>query len=163
MSEHQRETEFLRLCISYDESPECRKLGERLTQIQRDERCVRRAVWLMSVLVALAVAGLGYAAILFENFPQDTSYLLIKIISALGLAFIICLVTFAGLRIVYRVKLDQQREECRQLVTSLLESRLGQPITSQRRAEIADSRDRQTTPVVGNNGCPITTESASPG
>jgi hypothetical protein len=147
MNEHQRETEFLRHCISYDESPECQKLDERLTQIQRDERCVRRAVWLMSVLAALAVAGLGYAAILFENFPQDTSHLFIKIISAMGLASIICLVTFAGLSMVYRMKLNQRRGQCRQLVTGLLESRLGQPVATQCRPALRDragNRNRET-------------------
>jgi hypothetical protein len=127
MSEHQRETEFLRHCISYDESPERQKLDQRLTQIERDERCVRRAVWLMSLLAALAVACLGYGSILFENFPHNTSHLLIKIILAMGLASSICLVAFASIRMVYRLKLDQRREECRQLVTTLLASRLGQP------------------------------------
>lgn len=128
MSEHQRETAFLRHCISYDESLERQKLDEGLTQIQRDERCIRRAVWLMAVLAALAMVGLGYAAVLIENFPQGLSQPVAKIISALGLASMVCLVVFVGLRMVYRMKLDQRREECRQLVTKLLESRLGKPV-----------------------------------
>jgi hypothetical protein len=163
MSEHQRETEFLRHCISYDESPERQKLDERLTQIQRDERCVRRAVWLMFLLAALAVAGLGYAAVLLENFPRDTSHLIIKIISALGLASMICLVTFAGLRIIYRMKLDQRHEDCRQLVTRLLKSRLGQPATTPLRESRAGSRNREAALVAGNNGSPIRTESTAQG
>src|SRR5688572_19892938 len=121
MSEHQRETAFLRQCLRYDESTESQRLEDRISQVQRDDRCVQRAVWLMALLMALAMAGLGYGSILVENFPQDTAQPIVKIISVLGLASIICLVSFAGLRMVYRMKLDRRREECRQLVRRLLE------------------------------------------
>ena len=130
MSEHQRETAFLRHCLRYDESAEQQALDEKITQIQRDERCVRRAVWLMGVATALAAVGLAYAAVFIETFPQDTSQLIVRIISALGLASIICLVFFVGLGMVYRMKLDQRREECRQSVMRLLEARLGRPVTT---------------------------------
>lgn len=167
MSEHQRETDFLRHCISYDESPERQKLDARLTQILRDERCVRRAVWLMSVLSALALASLCFAAFLTENISQDTSQLIIKVISALGLACMICLVAFVGLRLIYRMKLDQRREECRQLVTSLLESRLGKPVTKRRRPalrERAGSGNHETVPTAaGGDVSPRQTASASRG
>jgi len=165
MSEHQRETDFLRHCISYDESPERQKLDARLTQILRDERCVRRAVWLMSVLAALALTGLCFATFLTENISQDTSHLIIKVISALGLASMICLVAFVGLRLIYRMKLDQRREECRQLVTSLLESRLGKPITTRRRPALRDrvgGGNRKTVPAVaGGDVAPRQTASTS--
>jgi hypothetical protein len=122
MTEHQRETEFLQHCIRYDETPARRVLEDKITQIQRDERCVRRAIWLMALLLAATLASFGYAAILVETFRQSTSHLIVT-----GAASMICLVVFMGLRIVYRAKLDQRREECRQLVVSLLESRLGKP------------------------------------
>jgi hypothetical protein len=122
-SEHQRDTAFLRQCLRYDESAERQRLEDRITQVQRDDRCVQRAVWLMALLMALAMAGLGYGSILIENFPQDTAQPFVRIVSALALASMICLVAFVGLRIVYRLKLDRRREECRQLVAKLLESR----------------------------------------
>ena len=124
MSEHQKETAFLQRCLGCDDSAEHQALDQRITQLQRDERCVRRAGWLMTVLMALAVTALGYAAILMENFPHDTSHLVIKIAATMGLTSLICLVAFAGLRMIYRLKLDQRREEGRQLVTKLFESRL---------------------------------------
>src|ERR1017187_5559189 len=125
MSEHQRETAFLRQCILYDESARRQELEEGITQIQRDARCVRRAVWLMAVLMLLAMVGLGYAAVFLNNFPYNTSKHIINIICALGVGSLISLLAFVGLGMVYRKKLDQRREECRQLVTRLLESRLG--------------------------------------
>ena len=71
MSDHQRETAFLRQCIHYDDTAERHNLDERLTQAQRDERCVRCAVWLMALLTALAMAGLCYSAVFLADFPEQ--------------------------------------------------------------------------------------------
>ena len=164
MSEHQRETAFLRHCLRYDESAEQQVLEEGMTQIQRDERCVRRAVWLMAVFSALAVAGLGYAAVFIESFPQNTSQLIVKIISVLGLASVICLVFFVGLGMVYRTKLDQRREECRQLVIRLLEARLGGPVTTPLPDISAGDGNGGTVLIVAEvNGFPGKTESTAQG
>ena len=130
MSEHQKHTEFLRHCLHYGESAEHQALDKIITQIQRDERCVRRAVWLMAILTALAVAGLGYPAILVENFPYTAPRFVVNLVCALGAASLICLLVFVGLGMAYRWKLDQRREECRLLVTKLLASRLGKPVAA---------------------------------
>ena len=139
MSEHQKHTEFLRHCLRYGESTEHQALEEKITQIQRDERCVQRAVWLMAILTALVVAGLGYPVILVENFPYSAPQFIVNLICALGVASLICLLVFVGLGMAYRKKLDQQREECRQLVARLLESRLGKPVTT----PLLDMRDNR--------------------
>ncbi len=139
MSEHQKHTEFLRHCLRYGESTEHQALDKRITQIQRDERCVQRAVWLMAILTALAVAGLGYPAILVENFPYNAPQFIVNLVCALGVAALICLLVFVVLGMAYRRKLDQRREECRQLVTKLLASRLGKPVAT----PLADVRDNR--------------------
>ena len=99
-------------------------MDDRITQIQRDERCARRAMWLMALLAALALAGLCYAAIFSDDYPERTSQFVMRFVvqtfGALGLASMICMVAFLGLRMIYRMKLDQRREECRQLVKKLL-------------------------------------------
>ncbi len=133
MSDHQRETAFLRQVILYDNTEERQNLEESITQLEGNERCVRRAVWLMVLLVALALAGLCYAAVFLTTYHQSMSQfatqLTSKIFCALGLGSLICLVSFLGLGVTYRTRLDQQREECRRLAAKLLESRLGKPCT----------------------------------
>jgi hypothetical protein len=130
-SEHEKETAFLRCCIRYDESALGRHLDERIAQVQRDEQCLRRASWLMALVGALAVAGLGYAAILLDDFPSRMSVFsgqfVIKILCTLGIGSLICLLAFTGLGLVYRRELNLRREECRRLVTLLLELHLGDP------------------------------------
>jgi Ni/Fe-hydrogenase subunit HybB-like protein len=131
MSEQQRETAFLRQVILYDDTAERHKLEERITQAQRDERCVRRALGLMALLTALAMAGLCYAAVFLTDYPHNMTRLMtpffVKVFCALGVGSLICLLAFAGLEVVYRKELEQRREECRRLATKLLESRLGKP------------------------------------
>ena len=130
MSEHDKHTEFLRHCIHYDESIGRQKLAEEIARIQCNLRCVRRAVWLMSIVTALTAACLAYPAILVDNFPYNLPQFEVNLILALGLASLISLLAFAGLGIIYRRKLNQHREECRRRVAKLLESRLGKPVTT---------------------------------
>jgi hypothetical protein len=126
MSEQQRETAFLKQVIRYDDTGERHQLEERIDQDQRNERCVRRAVGFIIVLIGLAMAGLCYPAVLVTDTSQK-SRLLIKTSSALGLGSLICLPIFLGFWGICRRKLDQRREECRRLATQLIESRLGKP------------------------------------
>src|SRR5437867_4053590 len=72
MSEHQRDTAFLTRIISYDDTPERRDLAEKISRVQRDELCVRRAAWLMALFASLATAGVCYAAV-FLMYPMDVT------------------------------------------------------------------------------------------
>jgi len=127
VSEHERDTAFLRQCIVYADSTERGKVEERITQVQRDERCVRRAVWVMAHLTALSAVGLGYGVLLQENFPYGKSRFAAKLLCEFGLASLISLVAFVALLMAYRKDLNRLRGECRRLATTLLESRLGKP------------------------------------
>ena len=130
MSEHDKHTEFLKRCIHYDEGSRRQKLVEEIHRIQRDARCVRRAAWLMAMVAALIVAGLGYGTVFAENFPYNMPQFMINLFCGLGLGSLVCLFAFMGLGMIYRMKLDHRREECRQIVTRLLEARLGEPVAS---------------------------------
>jgi hypothetical protein len=130
MSDHHKHTQFLRECIRYDESTRRRELMDEITRIQRDARCVRRAVWLMAILAALAMFGLGYGVILVNNFPNNIPQFILNIFNVLAVSWLVCILAFSGLGIIYRWKLDRRREECRQIVTRLLESRLGKNLST---------------------------------
>lgn len=130
MSDHQSETAFLRHCDSYDASPERQELEARIAQIQRDEHCVQRAVWLMALLLALSATALGYGAALGDNFPYNTPQLVTNTICALGVGSLISLLVFAVFGITCRKKLDRRREECRLLVAGRLESRRRQLVVA---------------------------------
>jgi hypothetical protein len=144
MSEHQKETAFLRQCIAYEESATGRQLDERIAQIQRDERCLRRAAWLMALLAALALVGFGYLALLMDDFPMHMSlfavHFMTKVIVAMGIGSLTSLLAFAGYGIRYRWELNLRREECRRMVTKLLESRLGNLRAPRRNGELDDTR-----------------------
>jgi hypothetical protein len=133
MSQHEKETAFLRYCLVYDETEERHKLEASITQLQRDERCVRRALWVMAILAALAAIGLGYCAVFSSDYPDNTSRLMTqfipKVFCALGLSSLISLLAFLALGARNRKKLDQRREECRRLAARLLETRLGKAPT----------------------------------
>ena len=128
---HQRETAFLRQCILYDDTEERHRLEAKITQIQRDEICVRRAVWLMALLAALAMAGLGYAAVIMAEYPMNVSQLTmmlpVKALCALGAGSVTCLFAFLGLGVIFRKELDQRLDDCRRLALKALESRVGKP------------------------------------
>jgi hypothetical protein len=132
MSEHQRDMAFLRRVMAHGDTSERRQLEEEITQAERDERCVRRAVRLMAVLAALATVGLGYAAVLLAdypgNMPRFATHGLVKVSCALGLASLVSLLAFVALAAVYRKDLGKRREECRRLAAKVLEERLGRPV-----------------------------------
>ena len=162
-SEHQSETEFLRHCLHYGNHAEHQALGDRIAQLQRDVRCVQRAVWLMAVLTALAATGLGYVALLGGSFPSDASQYIINAISALGLASVISLVAFVGLAVVFRMNLDEQRQEGRQLITKLLASRLGKPATTPRGESGVAGANGETISSTSSRGSPTEADAGSNG
>ena len=148
MNHRERQTEFLRQCLLYDERSERHQLEEKLRQIQQNERCVRRAVWLMVLLAALAFAGLAYSAIFLEDFPGNIDgfmdQFITRLLSGLGLGAVICIPVFVGLEFLYRKQLDQWHEECRRLASELLETRLGKPGALQEKAGAKQSGAART-------------------
>jgi hypothetical protein len=114
----------------YDSTDERHKLEEQVAGAERTERCFRRAVFLMAVVAGVAVAGIGYSAILLQDFPLNKAHLILRIFCALGLASLVSLLTFVAFWRVARGTLNEQRDRCRRLVTRIVESRLGRPASS---------------------------------
>ena len=164
MSDHHKHTEFLRDCIRYDDSARRQELMDEIVRIQRDARCVWRAVWFVAMLSALAVAALVYGTVLVDHFPDNAPQFIVNCICALGLGSFISLVAFVGLGMVYRWRLDQRREECRQLVARLLESRLGKPVITPSGNNPAGAGDGRTVRGAGTvNGSLAKIESVAQG
>jgi hypothetical protein len=72
----------------------------------------------MAILFALVVVGLGHGTVLMESFPCNEPQFIVNLVYAVGLGAVISLVVFAGPGMVYRRKLDQWREKCRQMAAS---------------------------------------------
>jgi hypothetical protein len=99
-----------------------------------------------------------------DNFPYNAPQFIVNLVYVLGLGSLISLLTFMGLGLVYRKKLDQRREECRQRVATLLESRLGKPATTSWRDDpVSDASLGTARVAAGGNGSPIKIESAAQG
>jgi hypothetical protein len=132
MNHRQRQTEFLRQCLLYDATSQSDALAERIRQLERNERCVGRGVWLMIQMGALAFAlGEDFPA----NVPGSMTWFISQVFCVLGLTSLICVSAFVALGWAYRKELDERCEECRRRTTKLLERYLGKPrITTQPQA-----------------------------
>jgi hypothetical protein len=130
MSEHQRETAFLRTIIAFDDTDEQRKLEHKMTLAECNERCVKRLAAVMLLLSALGAAGLAYGAVLSDYFSYVNYRLVIEVSYVAILAALISLVVLVSHLMAYRNRLNRLREECRQLIMKLLESHPGKPTFS---------------------------------
>jgi hypothetical protein len=126
MSEREREMALLREILSRDPTAESRQVEGEINRLQGQIRVLHRAVFFMVVLVALACVGLGYAAILSWDYPDNmwrfSRHVGVRVPCALGLASGACLLCFMGLGVVYRRQLNRQRENARRLARRLLAS-----------------------------------------
>jgi hypothetical protein len=122
MTEYERETDFLRHVIRFDHTNQCRELEEKIAEFERDGRCVLRATWLLALFAGLGLAGIVYVWTLEPSLSEDNFRFMIKALCVIELASLISLAAFIGYLLNCRTKLDQAREECRQVTMKLLES-----------------------------------------
>ena len=127
MNEHQNETAFLQHIIRYGDSDACHKLQERIAQIHRDMRCVKRLAWAALPFPVLASVGVMYGVIMYANFPFNGAHVVFAVLCELGLASLLCLAGCLVLLAFYRLKLNRLHKHGRQLALGLLASHLGDP------------------------------------
>ena len=150
-NEQEKEAAFLKRCLVFTELAEGRQLRKRIHLIQRDQRCLCRAMALMVMLAALGLASLVYGALFRVNFSDREFNFLFNLICSLILTGLVCLGVFAVHLLVYQRRLNGLRAECFDLVSKLLESREDEPNEKNRRwdlieAEVSALRRQMTTP-----------------
>lgn len=124
MSEHEKETAFLKRLMALDDGAQGRLLEARLAAAERNDRVVRQAMLGVALLLVLALIGLGYSAILLPDFPFNRSQLVLKLFLALGLGSGLCLVAYGCMWIRCRQALNRLRDECRRTLETTLQTRL---------------------------------------
>src|SRR5947209_8371234 len=102
MSERQKETKFLKTLILCDDSDQGRQLQDKIKSAEKDERCVRCAVFLVGLLALLSLSGLGYSAVFVPQIARFSSHIATRIFCATGLGSVICMGLFVGYWFWYR-------------------------------------------------------------
>ena len=99
------------------------KLETAVCELQRNLRCLRRALSLMLVMAAFATAGLCYCVVFLPDFPERFDTFLmqfaVKGFCAVGLASLACFLVFSALHFVYRSELGRKREAHRQYLVGV--------------------------------------------
>ena len=122
MTEHNKDTEFLKQMLRSENTDERRILHDQIAKLQRDAECVKRIAWLAAMLSAVGAALFLYGRILLESDPFGTSRMVIRVVCELGLGSFIALCALAVVLGIYRYKLNRLRAQCRRIVTRSLES-----------------------------------------
>jgi di/tricarboxylate transporter len=126
MSERQKHTEFLKHCLRYDDNTERHDLHDKLSRIQHEMRVVKRSVWVLALVVALALGSWICEPILLQDASPKTHQLIFKLLCALIAGALISIAAFVGLWLSFRRKLHRWREESRELVKRMLATKLGE-------------------------------------
>lgn len=93
-------------------------MDERIARAHRERACVQKAAFTAAVFALLAFTASR------AEFFQAEPKLRLWVLAVGGLAAMICFLTFLGVFVIYSVKLNNLREECRSLIRKLLETRM---------------------------------------
>ena len=124
IKEHERQLVFLQTLILLAGPAEGQRLVERLQAAEREERSIRRAIYLMVLIAALSFSILCYVAVLLpEFFTRASSTALVFSGGCVG--SLISLAVFLFFWFWYRQTSHPLHEECRRFVVRGMETRLG--------------------------------------
>ena len=121
MSKRKQQTEFLNALVLHGNTEERARLQERMIRAERDEQCAWRALWLVTLLAVFSCCGISYSAVLIPQFFHNSSHLAVKVFGGLGLASLICAVTFLGFWFWCRSVLNRVQVECQRFIMATLE------------------------------------------
>jgi hypothetical protein len=123
MSEYQKQVAFLKSLMAYDDNAEHRALCERLTVLERNERSLLCACRLVGIIALMAMAGIGYSAVLLPEFFDNATHLILRFFTALALGSLICFAAFLGVWFWYRSARNRIHDDCRTSVTRMVNFR----------------------------------------
>jgi hypothetical protein len=121
---HKKAGAFLKALLMDLSTEERLQLYDRLDKAEREEKCIRHAVFLMVVLLMISVAGLAYCALLLPEVFRNPTHILMRSLSVLGLGSLIAQVVFLGYLLWHRIGVTRLHKECRRLVLALARSQL---------------------------------------
>jgi hypothetical protein len=121
MSKRQKQTAFLKTLILHGDAEVRAQLEERIKRAERDEQCAWRALWLVSVLAVFSGFGICYSAVLIPEFFHNSWQTVVRLFCGLGLASLVCAVSFLACWLWCRAVLNRVQEDCRRFVMAMLE------------------------------------------
>lgn len=119
---------FLKALLLHLGREECRRLYDGLVKTEREQRCIRRAMFLMVLLFLLSGAGLGYCALLLPELFRGVGPPLVPGLLVLGLGALISQAMFVGYLLWHRTEVNRLHEECRRLILDLAAAQLNLPV-----------------------------------
>jgi hypothetical protein len=118
MSEHQKQTECFKAMLQTEESWEHRQLRGEILTAERNERCVRRAILKIGMLMAIVFLCGLYTAVIMPEVILDVNHSLRKVFQILVLGSCMTLLTYVGFWFYYRAVLFQVHTHCRRFMMS---------------------------------------------
>lgn len=116
MNHREQETEFLRRMLSREESAERQHLQSQLDEAEQRLRCVRRASKLVTVILALSAAGVGYGLIFLPGIIEHRPHFLLRFLYTVATGCLISLAIYA-IDWLWQCHLaGRLRERCRRFV-----------------------------------------------
>ena len=129
MSERQKQADFIKQLLTCDDCQEHRQLQERLAASEKDERCLRRASWLVVVITMLALAALGYLTVLpAQESNARIAQMLHNCFQVLALGSGMCLGVFVALVFWQRSLSQRLYDEGRHFITTQVQNRAHPPV-----------------------------------
>lgn len=120
MSEHQKQTAFFKSVVQASDSRSHRELRERILKAEHDERCVRRGIAKICLLIAVSIIGGLYTVVMMPEILVEANHSLRKVFQVLALGSLLTLGTYVGLWFYYRAVLFQVHSECRRFLMNLI-------------------------------------------
>jgi len=150
MSEYRKQAAFLKTLMALcEDSPHQRALCSRLASAETSERCLLCACRLVGMIALLAMAGVGYSAVLLPEFFDNTTHVVIRFFTALGLGSALCFAVFLGLWFWYRSAANRVHQECRKVILSTLMPQTKATLSHVHPILLADI-ELKVTPLPGN-------------